>query len=106
MTTDSTADRETVGPTARESPEFDVPDGEPTERCPYCERPFASRRLWAIHLEERHSEAYTDDERAAAEDATDEELDELFVFHIKVVAALTLLYAVLVLVYMVVLGWG
>lgn len=106
MTADTTADHGTVGSTARETPEFDVSDDDPIRRCPYCERPFASQRLWALHLGERHPEACTDAERAAAEDATDEELDELFVFHIKVVAALTLLYAVLVLVYMVVLGWG
>lgn len=104
--TASATDRETAGAAAHEIPAFDVPGSEPAHRCPYCDRPFASRRLWALHLGERHPDACTDAERAAVADATDEELDELFVFHIKVVAALTLLYAVLVLVYMVVLGWS
>jgi hypothetical protein len=88
------------------TPEFDIGDGEPAAWCPYCDRPFASRRLWALHLGDRHSDECTDAERTAVEEATDDELDDLFVFHIKVVAALTLLYAVVVLVYMIVLGWG
>lgn len=88
------------------SPEFDIDDEEPAAWCPYCDRPLASRRLWALHLGDSHPDDCTDAERTAVAEATDEELDDLFVFHIKVVAALTLLYAVVVLVYMIVLGWG
>lgn len=90
----------------RETPEFEVPDGEPAVECPYCDRPFASQHLRDLHVGERHSDSCTEAEREAVATATDKELDELFVFHIKVVATLTLLYAALVLVYMVVLGWG
>jgi hypothetical protein len=103
---DSTA-RPTETPTrTREVPAFDVPDGEPVLECPYCERPFVSQHLRDLHVGERHPDSCTETEREAAAEATDAELDELFVFHIKVVATLTLLYAALVLIYMVVLAWG
>jgi hypothetical protein len=122
MTTDSTTDRSTAIPhdrefrdatgrravdvTLRETPEFDVPDGAPTAECPYCGQPFKSRRLWALHLGERHPGECTVAEGDAVGDATDEELDDLCIFHIKVVATLALLCAALVLAYMAVLGWG
>lgn len=87
-------------------PETTVPDGETAVRCPYCDRPFRTERSRALHLGETHGERLTDDERAAYETAADNEADDLFVFHLKIIAALVGLYAVLVLAYMVVLGAG
>ena len=57
-----------------------------------------------LHLGDSHRQASTDDERAAYEAAVDDEADDLFVFHLKVVGALSLLYAGYVLAYMIVLG--
>lgn len=75
------------------TPELDVPAGEqPPERCSYCERPFRTERLLALHLGEVHGEALTDAERAAYEDAYEAESDELFVYHMKVIGALVVLY--------------
>lgn len=80
------------------------PDGEYVTRCPYCERPFPSDHLRALHVGDAHSDVCTDAELADYEAATDEETDELFLFHLRVIAAIGLLYAAFVLVYMVVLG--
>jgi hypothetical protein len=75
-----------------------------TVRCPYCDRPFASDRLRAIHLGEVHPGACTDAERAAYERALDEEGDELFRYHVKVIAALVVLTFGLVYAYVFVLA--
>lgn len=84
-----------------------VPDGEPvTARCPYCDQPFPDQQAHDLHVGEVHSAVCTDAERAAHEAASEAEQDDLFYFHIKVVAALGVLYAALVLVYMVALGSG
>jgi hypothetical protein len=79
-----------------------VPDEErPAERCPRCNRPFPTERALALHVGEAH-----DPECAAYEAALAAERDDLFYFHLRVVVALGLLYAVTVLVYMVALGSG
>jgi hypothetical protein len=70
-----------------------VPNDEtPATRCPYCGRPFRTESLGALHLGERHSERLSEDERTAYEEAVDAEGDELFVYHLKVTAALVLLF--------------
>ena len=75
--------------------EITVPSGETSpERCPYCEEPFHTERLLALHLGEVHEKSLTDDERAAYDDAYEAESDELFVYHIKVIAALIVVYFV------------
>jgi len=71
----------------------DVRPGEtPAERCPYCERPFRTERLYALHLGERHPEQCTEAQAAAYEDAREAEGDELFIYHLKVTAALVILF--------------
>ncbi|MFB6138007.1 MAG: hypothetical protein ABEJ42_06670 [Halobacteriaceae archaeon] len=92
-----------AAPDALPVPDTEVPPGEaPAARCPYCDRPFASERTCTLHVGEAHD--CTDAEWAAYEAAVDAEGDDLFVYHITVVAALSLLYAVSILGYMVVLG--
>lgn len=73
-------------------------------RCDHCGRPFPDEHLLRLHRGERHLAALTDAERAAYESARDEETEELFLFHLKVIAAIGVLYALFVVVYMVVLG--
>ena len=78
---------------ATSTPEIAIPDGEePPEHCPYCEQPFHTERLLALHLGEVHNEALTDAERAAYENAFDAESDELFIYHLKVIGALIVVY--------------
>lgn len=84
-------------------PETEVPSGEDPVRCPRCGRPFRAERARDLHLGERHDDL-DEGERAAYEAALDEEGDELFLYHLKVIAALGGFYAVFVLVYMVVLS--
>ena len=86
------------------APETTVPPDRPAERCPYCERPFPPAHLRDLHVGDVHGEHATEGEREAHDAATDEETDELFVFHLRVIAAIAVLYAVFVLVYMVVLS--
>lgn len=84
-------------------PDTDV-DDEPAAVCSYCDRPFRSERQHGLHLGEVHGEALSRKERMVYEDADDEEVDELFYFHLKMVSALGVTYAILVIVYMVVLA--
>lgn len=88
-----------------DQPAFDVPDGEtPAATCDRCGRPFPTTTHHDLHLGEVHGDALTDAERERYEDAVEAETDELFVYHLKVIAGLASMYAVLVLVYMVVLS--
>ncbi|WP_053948716.1 DUF7410 domain-containing protein [Halolamina sediminis] len=61
------------------------------ERCPYCGRPFPTEHLHALHLGEEHGNALTEAEAERYAAADDRESDELFQFHIKVLALLTLI---------------
>ncbi|QCC48318.1 DUF7410 domain-containing protein [Halobellus limi] len=74
------------------APETAVPDGEREAAvCPHCGRPFVTERQRALHVGERHDA--TPAERRAYEDAREDESDELFRLHLKVVFAVGLLYA-------------
>lgn len=75
-------------------------------RCPHCDRPFPDERARDLHVGEVHGDVATDAEREAHEAARDAERDDLFYFHLRVVAALGVLYGFLVLLYMVALGSG
>lgn len=84
-----------------------VPDGEtPAATCPYCDRPFRSQHARDLHVGEAHDAECSDEERQAFETARDEESDELFLYHIKVVVALGLTYSATILLYMMALGSG
>ena len=74
--------------------------------CQHCGRPFSSEAARDLHVGETHETAATDAEMATFEDAEEDERDDLFYFHLRVVAALGVLYGVLVLVYMAALGSG
>lgn len=83
-------------------PNFRVPEGETPARCPHCGRPFRTDQLRTLHLGVDHPESVTDDQREAYEAAREAEADDLFVYHLKTVAALVALYAFLLLGYMAV----
>lgn len=74
--------------------------------CPYCDRPFATGAAYDLHVGEVHEDACSTSEHEAYADTLAAEEDELFYFHLRVVAALAVLYTVLVLAYMVALGSG
>lgn len=80
------------------------PDEDPVGRCPYCDRPFRSAAAVDLHVGEVHPEVATTEEVAAYEAAAEAEQGELFYFHLKVVFALGLTNAALILAYLVVLG--
>jgi hypothetical protein len=89
---------------AVEGIEAAVPDGEePAGRCERCGRPFRSERALALHRGEVHDDLDAV-EAGAYEAAHEEERDELFFFHIRVVALLGVLWALGVVLYMVALG--
>jgi hypothetical protein len=86
-------------------PRTEVPDGvEPAARCRLCDRPFPTTDQHALHLGAVHDGELTEAEREGYEAAREAESDDLFLYHLKVIAVLGTLYAVLVLVYMVVLS--
>jgi len=61
------------------------------ERCPYCGRPFVTDHLRTLHIGEEHPEAMSDAEAERYAAADDQESDDLFIFHIKVLALITLI---------------
>lgn len=71
-------------------------DETPASTCRYCDRPFRTDRLRALHVGEAHREAWTPADREAYEAAVTAEEDELFLYHLKVVAALGSVYAAFV----------
>ncbi|QIB74606.1 hypothetical protein GL213_07875 [Halogeometricum borinquense] len=79
-------------------PETNIePDETPVTACPYCDRPFRTDRLRVLHVGEAHADEWTPGERDAYESALDEEADELFLYHLKVVAALGSVYAAFII---------
>ena len=68
--------------------DFRVPAGEEPAQCPHCGRPFTDGRLRDLHVGEVHAEACTAEERERYEAALEAEADDLFVFHLKIVAAI------------------
>lgn len=88
-------------------PETVVRDGEAVAaRCPHCDRPFDDERARDLHVGEVHAADCSEAEWDAYEVARAEERDDLFYFHLRVVAALGVLYGFLVLLYMIALGSG
>lgn len=88
------------------TPDVQVPMDAPAARCPYCQRPFPETDARDLHVGEVHSEACTQHERDAYEAASAAERDDLFYFHLRVVAVLGVLYGFVVILYMVALGSG
>jgi hypothetical protein len=87
----------TAPTTPRVVPETAVPEGEtPATTCPYCDRPFARERHGVLHVVETHPDRATDAERAAYDAEREEESDDLFVYHLKVMFGLGALYAAFV----------
>lgn len=89
------------------TPDTAVPPGESSAaRCPYCDRPFRTERSRALHVGERHPDDATGADDEAYERAREEEEEELFSFHMKVIVAIGALHAVIVLLYMIAFGSG
>ena len=73
--------------------EIRVPDDETPVQCPECGRPFRTERLRALHVGDIHGSDCTDEQREAYEEAREAEHEDLFYYHIKIVAALVAVYA-------------
>lgn len=79
---------------------------EPKAQCPHCGRPFPREHLRTLHVGEAHTGEWTDGECEAYTEAREDESADLFVYHVKVVFALSVIYTLMVLAYMVVLTYG
>jgi hypothetical protein len=62
-----------------------------TAHCPHCDRPFPTENDRDLHMGERHPDAMTESQRAAYEAAREQERDDLYLFHIKVIFTLGVL---------------
>lgn len=80
------------------------PDEEPVADCPYCNHPFRTAAARDLHVGEVHPTQMSPEETAAYEAAAEAEQGELFYFHLKVVFALGVTNALLILAYLIVLG--
>ena len=79
-----------------------VPDDETPFRCRECGRPFRTERLRALHFGDVHDADCSDDQREAYEDALEAEREDLFLYHLKVVAGLVGVYAFFFFTYLAV----
>ncbi|WP_248516791.1 hypothetical protein [Salinarchaeum laminariae] len=80
--------------------ELDVPEGTEIYRCPYCEYPLQTERLWILHLGIEHNSKMDEAQRARYEDEHDEETHDLFTLHVKLTVVIILLYFGLTYSYM------
>lgn len=76
----------------------------PATYCPYCNQPFDTDQTCALHVGETHQDVWTDVEETAYEDALAAEDDELWVYTMKTVVGLALLYGVFMIAYIIALG--
>lgn len=76
-------------------------DGPPAAVCVHCGRPFKRTRYYHLHLGVEHEAELDETEHEAYVAADEAEVEAMFVFHLKVVAALSTMWAVFVLGYMV-----
>lgn len=90
--------------TATIDPPTDVPADAEAVRCPHCERPFADAERRALHVGEVHTDAMDEAEEHAYEAARESEQDAMWLYHLKVVVVLLVLYVFVGLLYLVVLG--
>lgn len=82
--------------------EIRVPADDSPARCPECDRPFRTEHLRALHLGDVHAADCTDEQRDEYDAAREAEREDLFVYHLKVVAALVGTYAFFFLTYLAV----
>lgn len=83
-------------------PETDVPPDATPYVCDYCGQPFARETHLALHRGLEHASSLSEEERAAYEDAHDEEVDDLRRFRLLALAALVMLYFGFLMTYAVV----
>lgn len=81
-----------------------VPPEEDPVRCPYCDRPFRRSHLRDLHVGETHSQQLSATEQTDYEAAVDQESDDLFVLHLKIIAGLVLSFFAIAYLYAFVLS--
>lgn len=78
--------------------EYQVPTDE-DETCPYCGRPFRSKRYLTFHVGTDHAEECSDVELEAYDEERDDEEYELFTFHFKAALSVFLVYFLFTFIY-------
>ena len=74
---------------------------ETAVNCPYCDRPFSTERICALHKGQEHPSELSDDERQVVRNVSDRETAELRRFRLKAVLGLVLLYFMFLFAYAV-----
>ena len=100
MATAETPLRDELGGHVPEDADLEVPDGAEIYRCPYCEYPLQTERLWVLHLGVEHPEEIDAAQRERYEEEYDEESHDLFTLHVKLTIVIILLYFFLSYSYM------
>ena len=101
MTTNSTTD--TTGASHRHEPtpgrEYDVPAGAPAHECPYCEAVLPEVDLLELHVGVEHEDEATEAELEAFEDTFEQESNQVFIYHLKVISLVVAIYFVFLFTY-------
>jgi len=79
--------------------EYDVPQDDSVEACPYCDRPFRDETYRIYHIGTVHKAVCTDHERAMFEAHREDEEFELFTFHVKAAVTVFMTYFMFTFIY-------
>ncbi|MFC7080768.1 DUF7410 domain-containing protein [Halorussus caseinilyticus] len=77
----------------------DVPPGESSADCPYCDRPLESEELLVLHEGLDHWERLDEDRREQFRETYQRESDDLRGFRLKMLGLLVVVYFVFLFVY-------
>lgn len=93
------SDRSSRPEAPRGHPTYEYAVDSDADYCPTCGQPFRTDHLLTLHRGERHPETLDEAEQEHYDEVRDEEDEQLFIFHLKVVAAITLVTFVFIYSY-------
>lgn len=101
MTPNTTTDAGSTSPRAESMPDsvYDVPPDAPAHECPYCEAVLPERDLFELHVGVEHENEATDAELEAFEDTFEQESNQVFIYHLKVIVLVVAIYFIFLFTY-------
>lgn len=83
---------------------YDVPEGAEAHDCPYCVAVFPQEELRDLHVGIDHEDVATEDELETFEDRYERESNDVFIYHLKAIALVVVIYFVFLFAYGAIAG--
>lgn len=101
MTTNTTTDANSTSPGSQSTPKrvYDVPSDAPRHECPYCEAVLPEQELLDLHLGVEHENEASDAELEAFEETFEQESNQVFIYHLKVISLVVTIYFIFLFTY-------